>query len=66
MKTTMELHSALEHAIIQGFLKCRNRKEERLFVKSLTKSERKFLKGQLEYKEMMNSLRMLVEESDEV
>ena len=54
----MDQHSALENDYTERFSACRNRKEQRNFVRSLSKSERKFLKGQLEYKQIMRSLAM--------
>lgn len=52
----MEPHSALENAMTREFAKCKNRKEVRAFVKRLSKKERKFLQGELEYKMLMRQL----------
>ena len=48
--------------MVQAFMRCNNRQQIRKFVKELTKKERKFLRGQLEYKQMM---RMIREQMDE-
>ena len=60
----MERHSALEAAMIAEYRKCRNRKEVRAFVKDLTKHERRFLRGQLEYKMLMQDLRAQLEDEE--
>ena len=60
----MEQHSALEAAMIAEYRKCKNRKEVRRFVKDLTKHERRFLRGQLEYKMLMKDLRAQLDESE--
>lgn len=60
----MEPHSALENAMTTAFSQCRNRKEQRQFVKNLSKKERKFLKGELEYKQMMRQLYAMQDEQD--
>ena len=58
----MEQHSVIEQSMVRAFMKCNNRKQVRQFIKDLTRKERKFLQGQLEYKQLM---RMIREQMDE-
>ncbi len=58
----MEQHSVIEKLMVQAFMRCKNRRDTRKFVKELTKKERKFLKGQLEYRQMMDMIKGQMDE----